>query len=103
MNKNKRRLACRVGVERTPLQARRFKELRATLCYKQCEEQELAKKAAKQPFTIIHLVDGSVVGGDYITLEYARAWDEFKAASALHPQPEQQQGRRAGGEASGSA
>lgn len=102
MNKKKSQLGFRVSVTRSPLQAQRFKELRATSCFKQREEQELAKKAAGQYFSIIHMVEGSVLGGDYITLEFARAWDQFQAASAQPPQGGQRE-RQAEGEASGSA
>ena len=102
MNKKKSELGFRVSVTRSPLQAQRFRELRATSCFKQREEQELAKKAAGQHYSIIHLVDGSVMGGDYITLEFARAWDQFRAASAPPAAGERQQGQ-AEGEASGCA
>lgn len=89
MNMKKAALGCRVSISRTPMQARRMKALRATRCYQQREAQEVAKKQAGQPSCIIHMVDGSVIGGDYINLEFAQEWDAFEAARNP-PQPEGQ-------------
>ena len=93
MNMKKAALSCRVMISRTPMQSRRMKDLRATRCYQQREAQEVAKKQAGQPYCIIHMVDGSVIGGDYINLEVAREWDAFEAAR--NPAPAQgQQGQQ---------